>query len=152
MLISRTKRKRPRAAKSSIERTPLEIATAKVKRETNQARQAARRSRLCRALLDRGVRLPEFEHEFYGEKTARPWKFDLAYPDVRLAIEIDGAVFSGGRHVRGDGDRIKYAQAAAYGWRVIPFSTTQIDRQIEECAATIEAAMKWTTVETEGRS
>jgi hypothetical protein len=51
----------------------------------------------------------------------RRWRFD--YADVRsmFAIELEGGVFSGGRHTRGSGfikDCEKYFEAAMLGWTV----------------------------------
>jgi len=52
----------------------------------------------------------------------RRWRFDLAWPERRVACEIEGGVWIKGRHTRGKGyeaDCEKYSTAAAYGWRVI---------------------------------
>ena len=55
----------------------------------------------------------------------RKWRFDLAWPSLKIALEIEGGIYSGGRHVRPEGflsDMEKYNEAAALGWRV--FRTT----------------------------
>ncbi len=63
------------------------------------------------------------EHRFHP---ARDWRFDFAIPDCRVAIEVEGGAFIGGRHVRTDGylrDLEKYNEAASCGWivlRVLP--------------------------------
>ncbi len=63
------------------------------------------------------------EHRFHP---ARDWRFDFAIPDRRVAIEVEGGAFIGGRHVRTDGylrDLEKYNEAASCGWivlRVLP--------------------------------
>jgi very-short-patch-repair endonuclease len=62
---------------------------------------------------------PEREYRFHGE---RKWRFDFAFPDHMVAVECEGGVWSGGRHVRGQGfidDCEKYCTAAADGWRVL---------------------------------
>lgn len=49
------------------------------------------------------------------------WKFDFAYPDIKLAIECEGGLYSDGRHVRGKGyedDLEKYNAALILGWQV----------------------------------
>ena len=59
------------------------------------------------------------EHVF---ASPRKWRFDLAWPEYRVACEIEGGVWIKGRHTRGKGyeaDCEKYSTAAAYGWRVI---------------------------------
>lgn len=52
----------------------------------------------------------------------RRWSFDRAWRFERVALELEGGVWSGGRHVRGKGyesDCEKYSVAAALGWKVI---------------------------------
>lgn len=62
-----------------------------------------------------------FEREFRFHPTRR-WRFDFAFPSKRIAVEIDGGIFSGGRHTQGAGflaDLEKFAEALALGWRVL---------------------------------
>lgn len=71
---------------------------------------------------------PVREHQFV---LSRRWRFDFAWPHLRLAAECEGAVFSGGRHTRGSGftaDCEKYNAAALAGWRVLRFTKDMIDR------------------------
>ena len=59
----------------------------------------------------------------------RRWRFDFAHEASRVAIEINGGVWSGGRHVRGAGylrDREKMNAAQAAGWRVFELGTGQV--------------------------
>ena len=52
----------------------------------------------------------------------RRWRFDFAWPNQKLAVEVEGGIFIGGRHTRGVGfqkDCIKYAEALKLGWRVL---------------------------------
>jgi len=52
----------------------------------------------------------------------RRWRFDYAWPDRMLALEVDGATWTGGRHSRGagiEGDAEKACAAAVAGWRVL---------------------------------
>lgn len=54
----------------------------------------------------------------------RMWRFDLAYPDRLLAIEIEGGTWVRGGHSRGTGfakDTEKYNTAALEGWVVLRF-------------------------------
>ena len=51
----------------------------------------------------------------------RKWRFDYALPDLKIAIEVDGGVFTGGRHSGGVGqvkDMEKCNHAASLGWLV----------------------------------
>lgn len=65
------------------------------------------------------------EHRFCERK----WRFDFAIPSLMLALEIEGGVWSGGRHTRGkgyQGDLTKYATATSLGWTVFRFSTEDV--------------------------
>ena len=61
----------------------------------------------------------------------RQWRFDVARPDLKLAVEIEGVTFgaSPGRHQRGAGMRAdceKYAEAMLLGWRVLRVVPDQV--------------------------
>lgn len=59
----------------------------------------------------------------------RKWKFDYSYPDRKIAIELEGGVFSGGRHTRPMGfigDCEKYNTAACLGWRLLRFTVVDL--------------------------
>lgn len=59
----------------------------------------------------------------------RRWRFDFAHEAARVAIEINGGIWSNGRHVRGTGylrDREKINAATALGWRVFELGTGQV--------------------------
>ncbi len=66
------------------------------------------------------------EHRFHP---VRKWRLDMAIPSRMVAIEIDGGVWSGGRHSGGAGqvkDMEKGNHAAILGWRVLHFTPQQI--------------------------
>jgi len=72
----------------------------------------------------RAAGLPEPVRE-YRFAPPRRFRFDAAWPDLRVAVEIDGGVWSGGRHTRGSGflrDCEKLNLAALAGWVVLRFS------------------------------
>ena len=84
-----------------------------------------------RALLfqPQAVGLPEPQRELRFAPPRR-WRFDLAYPEKMLAVEIEGGVWVSGRHSRGAGstkDMEKYAEALCQGWRVLRVTPAQID-------------------------
>lgn len=62
---------------------------------------------------------PVTEHRF---DKVRRWRFDYAWPDLLVALEVEGGAFTNGRHTRGKGfvaDMEKYSEAAAQGWRLL---------------------------------
>ncbi len=66
-----------------------------------------------------GILRPEREYRFDAE---RQWRFDYAWPERRIALEVEGGVWTQGRHTRGKGfleDMKKYNRAAMLGWRVV---------------------------------
>ena len=67
------------------------------------------------------AKMPEaaVEHRFHVE---RKWRFDYAWPRWKVALEVDGGVWTGGAHGRGTGiirDQEKHNYAAAMGWLII---------------------------------
>lgn len=70
-------------------------------------------------LVAAGLPAPVREHRFHP---VRRWRFDYAWPDLRVALEVEGGVWTGGRHTRGAGflgDMDKYNAAAGLGWLVL---------------------------------
>lgn len=67
-----------------------------------------------------GVR-PQTEYQFAAD-AGRKWAFDVAFVEQRVALEVEGGVWSEGRHTRGSGflaDMEKYNAAAVRGWRLL---------------------------------
>jgi very-short-patch-repair endonuclease len=74
---------------------------------------------------------PELMPELRFHPT-RKWRFDFAHEGSMTAVEIDGAVWSRGRHTRGAGfikDREKGNMATSMGWRVFHLATGMITRE-----------------------
>lgn len=68
----------------------------------------------------------EKEYRFHPE---RKWRFDYAIPAIRLAIEVEGGVWTGGRHTSSKGflgDMEKYNEAALLGWCLIRTTPDQL--------------------------
>lgn len=81
---------------------------------------------------------PHTELRFHPK---RKWRFDIAYPG-QVAVEIDGGQWhpTGGRHNR-DPDREKLNEAAVLGWRLLRFSTQQLETDPEGCVDTVRRAL-----------
>jgi len=66
-----------------------------------------------------GIQEPEVEYRFHPN---RRWRFDFAWPEHKIALEVDGGTYSNGRHTRGAGfhkDCEKLNEAVKLGWRVL---------------------------------
>ena len=81
----------------------------------------------------------EEEYKFHA---TRKWRSDFAHISSRVLIEIEGGVWSGGRHTRGLGyakDCEKYNNAAYDDWAVIRFTSRDITiENIQQLIALIE--------------
>ncbi len=70
---------------------------------------------------------PAREHRF---DAVRRWRVDFYFPDAKLAVEIEGGVWSGGRHTRGSGysdDCRKYNRLAELGIALLRFTTDMVE-------------------------
>ena len=62
---------------------------------------------------------PELEYRF---APPRRWRFDFAWVDQQVAVEIEGGLYQGGRHQTLKGflaDAEKYMAAQVAGWQVL---------------------------------
>lgn len=69
-----------------------------------------------------------FEQE-YRFHTKRKWRADFWITGTKILVEVEGGIWSGGRHTRGKGyigDMEKYNAAAMMGFTVLRFSTAQV--------------------------
>lgn len=86
-----------------------------------------------------------WEREYrFARHIGRRWRFDFAFVSCKLAVEVDGGTWSGGRHVRPGGfvkDAEKKNAATLLGWRVLHV----VGRQVEDGTALvlIEQALAW---------
>tara|TARA_Y100001938_G_scaffold119606_1_gene165731 strand:- start:1888 stop:2223 length:336 start_codon:yes stop_codon:yes gene_type:complete len=79
-------------------------------------------------LLIRAEGLPEPACEVRFHPTRR-WRLDLAWPELKLYVEVHGGVFTHGRHTRGKGftsDRAKFNEAVLLGWRGLEVTSAQV--------------------------
>lgn len=67
-----------------------------------------------------------FEYRFFA---TRKWRFDIAWPRHRIAIEIDGGLYINGGHNQGQriaDEHEKCNAAVLLGWRVLHFQPNQL--------------------------
>ena len=75
----------------------------------------------------RGCKI-NFEQE-YNFHPDRKWRADFLITGSKILIEVEGGIWSGGRHTRGKGfiaDMEKYNAAAVMGFKVLRFDTQQV--------------------------
>ena len=71
---------------------------------------------------------PPWEEEYKFLKDRR-FRFDFAWPQSHIAVEIEGGTWSGGRHSRGAGferDCEKYNLATREHWKVYRFTSAMV--------------------------
>lgn len=67
------------------------------------------------------------EYRFHPK---RRWRFDVAWPEHKVAVELEGGVWTRGRHTRGKGymkDLEKYNAAVSMGWRLLRFAANDLE-------------------------
>lgn len=104
------------------------------------------------SILDQQMRLcrlPAFETEYRFDERSKPrnWRFDFAFLKYRIAVEVEGGVWSNGRHTRGQGfiaDTEKYNEATRQGWRILRYTAEAISsgRAVNEIEAMIKQSEK----------
>jgi hypothetical protein len=74
---------------------------------------------------------PTPEHYFAKEELGRKWRWDLAWVDAKLAVEINGGGWVNGRHNRASSLEAEYeklSHGATMGWKVILVTYGMLDR------------------------
>lgn len=93
-----------------------------------------------RLLADAGIPA-EAEHVF---APGRRWRMDYAWPAHRVGLEVDGGIWTKGRHTRGAGwlkDTEKLNTAACLGWRMLRCTPQQL--ATPEMIATVRTALTY---------
>jgi len=78
----------------------------------------------------RELNFPYLVKKEYKFHPKRRWRFDFAIPSIKLALEVEGGVFSRGRHIRPTGfikDCEKYNNAVLLGWHVLRFPGNTVE-------------------------
>jgi very-short-patch-repair endonuclease len=85
---------------------------------------------------------PATEYRFHPR---RKWRFDVAWPDAQVYVELHGGAYSNGRHVRGaglEGDLEKANAAAVMGWRGLVFTTGMLNNDPQTCIDQVRALLE----------
>lgn len=66
------------------------------------------------------------EYKFHP---TRKWRADFANPELKIIIEVEGGIWTKGRHLRGTGyinDMAKYNAANILGYKVLRYTPEQM--------------------------
>ena len=86
------------------------------------------------ALIMLGARMPKAVQEYRFHET-RKWRFDFAYPELKIAIEVEGGTWAAGRHTTGAGfdkDCEKYNAATRMGWRILRYTAKSMKNVVSD--------------------
>lgn len=95
----------------------------------------------CLAMYGRDLPTPVAQHLFHQ---SREWAFDRAWLEFKVAVELQGGIWTGGAHVRGLGyinDVDKLNSAQVLGWVVLWFTTNHLEDHPEESIELIRQAI-----------
>jgi very-short-patch-repair endonuclease len=94
--------------------------------------------RVLRAIVAAG--LPEPEQQYRVQVGDRWRRIDLAYPNLKLAIEVDGWMHHGARSAF-DADRARENELEIIGWDRLHFTSAFTDEQVGDTVAAKLAAL-----------
>ena len=113
---------------SAIDASRLLGNNPKAKAVVNKVKKAQQVDTLHSKVLAQLVGFPDPATELLFHPK-RKWRFDYAWEEQKLALEIHGGIHSGGRHTRGRGfveDRAKMNEATLLGWTVLEVTPEHI--------------------------
>ena len=113
---------------SAIDASRLLGNNPKAKAVVNKVKKAQQVDELHSKVLAQLVGFPDPATELLFHPK-RKWRFDYAWEEQKLALEVHGGIHSGGRHTRGRGfveDRAKMNEATLLGWTVLEVTPEHI--------------------------
>jgi very-short-patch-repair endonuclease len=117
-----------------------------VKRAKKKATRSKAELAFARAWRIRRMRVPSLPpaHEEYEFHPTRGWRFDFAWPELKLAVELDGRGKDGGMgaHQSITGQRRDHEKgnaAVLLGWRVLHFASMDKAQVVRWVNTVVEA-------------
>jgi very-short-patch-repair endonuclease len=98
-------------------------------------------SRLRTRLALQGIRPPAVQHKVYRNDGTFVARVDLAWPELKVAVEYDGA-WHGASGWQIHADRRRYSALAALGWRIIPVTAVRLRQDFDQLVAEIRGALR----------
>lgn len=96
--------------------------------------------RVARLLVRAGVRAPRFEHVVITANGVFVARVDLAYPDLRIAIECDGHQWHSGRQCR-QADLDRQNRLVLAGWTILRFTWEDLVERPDLIIERVRAAL-----------
>lgn len=124
--ISPTAKSATASLTGSNARSALHPGTSESVKEAKRAYSKRFEDAYYQSILGSDIPVPMREFVF---APPRRWRFDFAWPLMKLFVEIDGAVWAQGRHTRGSGfvkDMEKFNAATLLGWRGLHFTPDDV--------------------------
>ncbi|MGH8990991.1 MAG: DUF559 domain-containing protein [Acidimicrobiia bacterium] len=118
---------------------PGTAAVAKILAERALGKQAADgmlEPRMARLLRKAGLPAAEFQYPIHTPEGRFLARVDFAYPELLLAIEVDGWATHGSPRAMGK-DFVRQNGLVPYGWRVLRFTWFQVVHEPDDVAAVI---------------
>lgn len=84
---------------------------------------------------------PKAEREYRGGVPGRNFRIDIAFPEPKLAIEVEGYRHHGKYLADFKGDRMRSNLFTIHGWRGLRFAAGDIRKDIANCLSIIDMAL-----------
>ena len=88
------------------------------------------------------ARWPTAVREFEGAVPGRRYRLDVALPEARIALEVDGFRHHGKHLEDFRRDRVRQNLLVISGWRVLRFAAGDIRKDLDACLDTIQALLE----------
>ena len=75
------------------------------------------------------------------ERGLQDWRFDFAWPNEKVAVELEGGTWIKGAHTRGNhyrSDCEKYNFAQISGWKVLRFTGDMLEENPTKCIKLVQ--------------
>lgn len=88
------------------------------------------------------ARWPTAVREFEGAVPGRRYRLDVALPEARIALEVDGFRHHGKHLEDFRRDRVRQNLLVISGWRVLRFAAGDIRKDLASCLDSIQALLE----------
>ena len=134
-----------------LKKTASAVKASSKRKKVVSKRHPDREGQFLKLLKVMGSDVPEPVRQYVFHET-RKWRFDFAWPDALVAVEIDGGIFQGSRKKGGNqtghrsingvmADMEKSNHAAIDGWCLLRFHSKDLDQRPDYCVELVRQAL-----------